>query len=286
MQKRFKVASRLKGGLLLALTPWLLNACVSSAPNVAYPVASPSPQGFGGQDGSLASLLTGSVVSSEEAQLRDTLKRQILLDFPIRVGVLFYDFESRLDAPDREALFDSLSTALEDSEQVRETIQIPTALIAQNTNLEQLRQIGARFQTDILVIVNASHDFALSNDQNLSFWDSFSEKAYYESKVKYEAIALDIFTGTLLSPFDAAISGERILIDALEPNAAQARYSYQKSVEEQAWKMLQEEALKRLGHLEQEVSRRQSEIEPDPNPEPSPSGDTAAEDNAAGGDAA
>ena len=252
-------------GLGLALIPFVLSACVSSAPSFVSSPLEPEQAPF--SEGGLSSLLTGSVVSEEEAQLRDTLKREIVLDFPIRVGVLFYQFDSRLDAPDREMFFEQMRGHLEGSKLVRETLQIPSSLVSRETNLDQLRQIAARFQTDILVLVNANHSFELSRDQNLSFWDSFSEKSFYESKVKYEAIALDVFTGTLLSPFDAAVTGERMLLDFADPNVAQERYAYQRGVEEQAWGMLMDEALQRLDTLAQDVERRQAEANAETNAE-------------------
>lgn len=236
-----------------------LGACTQAdmAPMTPYPKASPSAA-----PGSLADLLTGTVVNEAEQQLRDTLQRQIVLDFPIRLGVLFYQYSSQLDHSDREAAFKALQNHLNQADLISETVQLPDSLIRGGSSLESLRNLGARFQTDVLVLVTGAHRFERSRKQNLSFFDSFSDNAYYESEVQIEALALDIFTGTFLTPFSVAVKGESVLLDRAASDYAEQIYSYQKQVELQAWQHLQQEALERLQVLKRNVEARLSASRP------------------------
>ncbi|PKL75824.1 MAG: hypothetical protein CVV27_13430, partial [Candidatus Melainabacteria bacterium HGW-Melainabacteria-1] len=220
----------------------LLSACTTISPNVSSPSdygAAPRPEASGG----LASLLTGQVVSADEQQLRDIQKRQILLDFPVKVGVVFYNLNTRLEATDIETRFDAVSTAFKDSGLVRETLRMPSTLISSSVTIEELRRLGARFQTDIVVLVTGTHQFQKAKSQNLSFFDSFSDKAYFDSEVKFEAIALDVFTGILLSPFDAAAKASSVLLDQGAADYSNQAYQYQLRTETQAWEALQTEAI-------------------------------------------
>lgn len=252
-----------------------LSACTSSylgnsSPNMPYPEAAPS----GIPDGDLSSLLTGKVINEQEAQLRDTLKRKVLLDFPVKVGVMFYNFKSKLDAVDKEIVFKDLRSGLKNSGMISETIEIPQTLVG-SMNIENLRQVGARFQTDIIVLITGNHQFARSRDQSIGFFDSFSNSAYYQSEMKMEAIALDVFTGTLLSPFDTASKGEPILLDRSASDYAVKAYAYQKQVEAKAWKSMEIEALDRFAQLKINVEKTRQEMLANPSPQPSANSESA-----------
>ena len=275
--------TRFKLIALTALTAGMMAACgpaPNSMPSMSYPYPSasgtPSPQG-------LAALLTGQVVSSEEAQLRDIKSRQILLDFPVKVGFVYYNLDTRLEAADLKAQFDEVKSEFKNSGQVRETIQIPNTLVSGSVTIEELRKLGARFQCDIIVLLTGSHSFERAKSQNLSFFDSFSEKANYESKVKLDAIALDVFTGTLLSPFDAAVSGQPVLLDRAAADFADKSYKYQQETEAKAWLSLRTEALERLNQLKLDVDKRKAELanQPMPSPTPSPTVSPSPEPNPA-----
>lgn len=264
----------------------LLSACnTDNYASATYPNVAPSAAPGGQDAGALASLLTGQIVNEEEQLLRDTLKRQILLDFPIKVGVVFYQFQSELDTPDREANLEAIRQKLIDSGLVSELIEIPSSLLSGSTNIEELRRLGARFQTDILVLVSGQHIFSRARSQNISFWDSFSNKLYYESKVHFEAITLDVYTGTLLSPFEASTNGEATLMDPSSPTFAEDNYRYEKKVENQTWQDLGDEALNNLKQLEADVAKRKAEIaaaasaEPSAEPTPAPNDNSNAADN-------
>lgn len=242
----------------------LLGACTTSTYSSvsqdlpARPSAAPS--------GSLSSLLTGQVVSSEEQQLRDIKTRQILLDFPIKIGVVFYNLQSRLEETDLTWQYEDVAKGLKASGLVKETLRIPNALISNAVTIEELRRLGARFQCDLLVLVTGSHTFETSRNQNLSFLDSFSYKANYDSKIKFEAITLDVFTGTLLNPFDAVVQGGPFLLDRATPDFGQQRYKVEKDTETKAWEQLKTEALTNLQQLKADVAARKASLTASPVP--------------------
>ncbi|MGV3523272.1 MAG: hypothetical protein ACO1RX_03560 [Candidatus Sericytochromatia bacterium] len=248
------------------LVPLLLSACGPSPTSISYsdaagyPMPSASPSSV-----PLADLLTGQVISGDEQQLRDIQKRRIVLDFPIKVGVIYYQYQSKLDEADREKVFDDLSAALQADGRVRETIQIPSTLVGSSIGIEELRKLGARFQTDVVVLIGGSHDFERARNQNLSFFDSFSDKSVYESQVKLDAITLDVYTGTLLSPFNAAYKAQPITLDRAASTYQQQVYTYQQQAEVEAWKGLQQEAIERIQQLEADVKRNLATA-PSPTP--------------------
>jgi len=263
---------------LLLLTLSLVSCAPDEMPTTPM-TPSAEPSFDPGYNNSLGELLTGSVVTGEEQQLRDILKRQIVLDFPIKVGILFHRLNSKLDRSDHDAAFKSIQQQLEASGLVSEVVEMPEALLGNGgASLENLRRLGSRFQTDVLVLVSGSHQFQQARDQNLSFFDSFSDARYFESQVQFQAIALDIFTGTLLSPFRASHKGQP---ERFEPSAGDFKaktYAYQKTVENEVWQRFGAESLEHLKKLKSsvEASLREGRVETKPQPSPSPAAEPEA----------
>ena len=219
---------------------------------------------------SLARLLTGDVVSAQEAQLRDNLRREIVLDFPVRLGVVFFQLDSKLDPVDQEAVFKATREALEGTEMIKETVMIPASFAEDAGSLEALRTLGSRFQTDLLLVVTGKHAFELARAQREGFIESFGERGDYDSQVTLEAIALDVFTGTLLRPFAASAKGEVTTFDRSGAQFAADAYAYQKAVEDRAWEALNGEVLSGLEQLEVRVERARNSIRNSINAEVTP----------------
>ncbi len=249
--------------MLRCLWPFILTTCLLSACGsgdfAATVPGSAHPEPIAGTDstgGGLANLLTGQVVNSQEQQLRDNLKREIVLNFPIRVGVVYYQLNSQLDKVDQESVFDAARETFESTNGVKETVLIPPTFSAGAQNFETLRTLGSRFQTDILLVITGSHQFGPGRQQQVGFLDSFSNNIAYESNITLEAIAIDVFTGTLLRPFEASARGERIRLDRQQVDFDDRAYAYQKEVEEKAWTDLQEEVVQGLNQLKKDVEER------------------------------
>lgn len=245
----------------------LISACSSSPSYVDAPSAYPSSAPSSGSAG-LASLLTGQVINEQEQQLRDNLQRQIVLDFPIRVGVVYYQLNSRLDKVDQEAIFNQARETFATSGIVKETLLIPQSFVGSSQSLEEIRSLGSRFQTDVLIIVTGNNDFSPSRQQQVGFFDSFSNNTAYESQVSLEAIALDVYTGTLLKPFEASAKGERISFDDQSRDFQDKSYAYQKAVENKAWTALQSQVVDGLRQLKADVDARLDSVDVQPSPSP------------------
>jgi len=264
----------MKKFLPLLLIPGLLSglsACnptsYSSVSPLSAPMPSTSPNGS-----SLSTLLGESVISKEELQLRDTLKRKIELKFPIRVGVVYYSYTSQLESQDQQQIFEQVQKSFKDSGLIRETFQIPASLLGSNANVDTLRQLGARFQADVVVIVSGSHQFERARSQSLSFFDSFTDKANYESTVMIDAIGLDIYSGTFISPLRSVVKTTPQVFDRSAPDFSSSAYTFRKEAEAAVWKELNVKFLDSLKALKQEIESRPPESpSPSATPTPSPS---------------
>ncbi len=118
-------------------------------------------------------------------------------------------------------------------------------------------------------MITGSHSFEKSKNQTLTFFDSFSDKANYESQVKLDAIALDVYTGTMLSPFDSATKGGPFLLDRSSPDYAKQAYAKQVETEGKAWDALSTEAVERLEQLKADVAKNRASL-PTASPVPMP----------------
>jgi hypothetical protein len=264
----------MKKYLSLLLIPGLLTSLTGCGPapsSIGYPnIASPSASPDSGNS-PLSSLLAESVISKEELQLRDTLKRKIELKFPIRIGVIYYSYTSQLESQEQQKIFEQVQKSFKDSGLIRETFQIPSSLLGNNANVDTLRQLGARFQADVVVIVSGSHQFEKARNQSLSFFDSFTDKANYESTVTIDAIGLDIFSGTFLSPLRSVIKTNPEAFDRSAPDYSSKTYAFRKEAETQVWQDMSTKFLDSLKSLKTEIENRPPEPAPSATPIPTPS---------------
>lgn len=248
-----------------------LSACTSGYSTSIAPMAAPSAMPDSARS-PLSSLLGESVISKEELQLRDTLKRKIDLKFPIRIGVIYYSYTSQLESQDQQKIFEQIQANFKDSGLIRETFQIPSTLLGSGANIDTLRQLGARFQADIVVIVSGSHQFERAKSQTLSFLDSFTDKTYYESTVTIDAIGLDIFSGTFLSPLRSVLKTTPQVLDRSAPDFSSSSYTLKKEAEATVWKDMGTKFLESLKALKQEIESRPPESPaPSATPTPTPS---------------
>lgn len=261
----------MKRYLPLLLIPGLLSglsACSSPIFGASVvPMSAPSASGMPGGT-ALSTLLGESVITKEELQLRDTLQRKIELKFPIRVGVVYYSYTSQLESQDQQVIFEQVQKSFKDSGLIKETFQIPASLLGSNANVDTLRQLGARFQADVVVIVSGSHQFDRARSQSLSFFDSFTDKANYESTVSIDAIGLDIFSGTFISPLRSVVKTTPQIFDRSAPDFSSTAYAFRKEAETKVWQELNVKFLDSLKNLKQEIENRPP-VSATPTPTPS-----------------
>lgn len=255
-----------KEPLYFVISLWLLQGCSGFGPSpTSASIAMPSPASEPGSP-NLANLLQGGAISNEELQLREVLRRPTQLKFPVKVGVLLFYYRSALANDDQKTLLEKSATELKQSGLVSDLILIPASLIQTNTNIETLRQIGSRFQVDVLLLTTGSTEFRKAAQQPLSFADQFTDKAYWESLTKLEVLALDIYSGTFLRPFTLATRNGPQVLDRADISYSSMVYDLKKQAEQGAWQQLQTEFLAAL----QKIKERPPV--PSPTPTPTPSG--------------
>lgn len=221
--------------LALTLLPILLAGCPAAAPTGVPGMAGGS---FGSARGGLSDIVAGSVVTREEQELRDIQTRQTALAFPVKIGVLFFEYDSALKAEDRQAALDDARTKLIETGHVREVFQIPSNFLRGGESLDALRKIAARFQADVLLIVSGDASFQRADTQNNAFWDIFSNTTNYEARMALSGLGLDVYAGTFMTPLAVATKAGPA---ALEPGAANfsaERYKLERQAETEAFAQL------------------------------------------------
>lgn len=247
-----------------------LISCNTGYLNSSSMPALPSSAPSASDKSALAQLIGDSIMSKEELQLRDTLQRTIDLKFPIRVGVIYYGYTSQLEAKDQELLFEAAQNRLQQSGLIRDIFQIPSSLLGSGANIDTIRQLGARFQTDIVMIVSGSHTFEKSRSQPLSFFDSFTDRMYYQSHITLDVIALDIFSGTFLNPLRSVLQTEPTLFDRSAADFQSQTYQFRRDAESKVWQDLQEKFITTLKNLKQTIENRKTSPLPSPSVTPFP----------------
>ena len=236
----------------------------------AYPSAAPSVA-----PDALAQLIGQESLSPEERRIRDNLARDIKLDFPIKIAVLFYN-ASQLNPSDQQKIFDGLKTTFKDSQMVRETIQIPANIVS-SLSMDFMRQLGSRFKADILLVVSGRHEFGRSPSQKLGFFDMFSDTTFYESNVQLTGLAIDIYTGAYLNPLSTATQAGPKSMSPSDTNFSGSTYALKKEAEDTAWTRLGKDFIDMLTEVKRESDNLpprpeepQTTASPSPQPTPNP----------------
>lgn len=176
--------------------PLLLSACSGRAGLETYPVPNaPMPIGSAG----LSGLVGGS--SGTDAGLVDLLNRQPGVTFPVRLGVLFLNYSDPLKPEDQQTLMDGITKDVVAAGQVRSVVQIPATLVNATDSVDTLRSLAARFQVDLLLLVSGSNDTAAAPDQPAQGLFGGAGTSY-ESRTTLSGLALGVYSGTFLTPFE------------------------------------------------------------------------------------
>lgn len=233
----------------LLLLPLLLSACPAASPTGT----TPAPGAFGSARGGLSDIVAGNVITREEQELRDIQTRQTALTFPVKIGVLFFEYDSALKVEDRQAAIDAARTELIKTGHVREVFQIPSNFLRGGESLDGLRKVAARFQADVLLIVSGDASFQRADDQTFGFWDMFSNKAKYEARMAMSGLGLDVYAGTFMTPLQVATVAGPATIEPADANFAAERYKLQKQAESEAFGKLREQLATGLGVKRAEI---------------------------------
>jgi len=223
---------------LLAL-PLALAACPASPASTGVPYFGASAAPHEG----LSGLVSGSVITKDEKELRDIQQRTTALAFPVKVGVLFFEYRSELKAEDRQAALDDARTQLLATGNVRDVFPVPGTFLTGRESLDDLRKLAARFQADVLLVVSGETDFGPADAQDpTGFWDMFgTPKTKYEARMSLTGLGLDVFAGTFMTPLAAAKKAGPVALDRGTDLYTAERYKLLRQAELEAFASLREQ---------------------------------------------
>lgn len=252
---------------LLILTPVLL--ALAGCPQAQNPtglpyLGSPIPNA----SASPASTGLGSLVqeaTAAEQELANNLNTPLTMAFPIRLGILFYNYTPALKPEDQQTVLNQMKTELAATGLVRSTAQIPSSLVRQGDSLETLRKLVSRFQVDTLLVISGENKFERAGAQNLGFFDQFSNKAAYESRTALTALGMNVVTGRFMLPFQAAGGSGPTVLNPDDSNFAAQAYDVKKDAETKALNRLKLDFITALQNVQSGTPA------PVPTPTPSPS---------------
>lgn len=261
------MAARLVRLAPLALA-FVLAACsspIASMPGMTTRAPSPSAGGLAGLVGE------SSVVSAEEAELRDLQRRPTAIAFPSKVGVLFYQYNDPLKKEDHQALLDNLAKEMVATGLVSTVAPIPSNLVRPGDSLDALRKLAARFQVDVLLLVSGSQTFDRADEQPAAGIFNFGSQTSYEARSTLTGLAVGVYSGTFLTPYEVVGKNGP---ETLDPNAGTFgadQYRIRKAAHEAALKRLKDDFMAGLGR-----TKAAQDAAPPASPAPSPSPSPAA----------
>lgn len=199
--------------LILSISP-LVFSCSTVTPSVGVsreyasaPSASPSAVPFGGLDNLKLGILPGTNLSDDEKKLVDIMSRQIKPVFPLRLGVLLYREYSSIDDKLRKEVYTKFIEKLKSNPDIAIVQELPSSLVGNNSNIEDLRKLAARFQVSNLLIINDTYQIARESKNNiLTPIDIVSGMRNWESTANIEVFSLDVLNGVFVSTINSNIT--------------------------------------------------------------------------------
>jgi hypothetical protein len=200
--------------LMFAISP-IIMSCNASNPTMSagiaeYPSASPSTAPMT-SDNSLNNLklgvLPGTNLSDDEKRLADVMARKITPIFPLRLGVLLYKSISSIDEKLRKENYNKFIEKLKLNSDVSLIQEIPSSLLGNTTDIEDLRRLAARFQVSNLLIINDAYQIARESKTSiLTPIDIVSGMRNWESTSNIEVFSLDVLNGVFVSTINSNIT--------------------------------------------------------------------------------
>lgn len=162
-----------------------------------YPSASASPPP------NLSSLQAGVVpdttLSEQERKLAGLLVRETVPVFPLKIGVFLYRSSTDLDEGARKEYFNNFIENLKKSSNIGQITNISSQLINSNPSLEEIRNLGARFQVSSVLVINERYDTPIESRNSLvTPIDYLTGMRTWESFSNLEVYSLDILNGIFI----------------------------------------------------------------------------------------
>ncbi|GIW21503.1 MAG: hypothetical protein KatS3mg068_0510 [Candidatus Sericytochromatia bacterium] len=200
----------MKKNFLKILSPLLFFSyfsCVNSPTNppsysdIAIPKATPSALPYSSiLDNLKPGTLPGSVTSPEEQQLIDLMNRKVNLTFPLKLGVLL--LQENIDSIDnlkRKELLSKYIEHLKSNNNISDVIEIPSSLISRTSTIEDIRKLAARFQVNLLIIINDTYESPYNDkEKDLTPLEIISNINYFKTKSNMEVFVIDIVSGVFV----------------------------------------------------------------------------------------
>ncbi|MFP5503133.1 MAG: hypothetical protein ACLGIN_11645, partial [Candidatus Sericytochromatia bacterium] len=206
-----------------------------------------------------------------EAELKENLDTPLTLPFPIRLGVLFFNYSPTIQPEDQQTALATMRQDLIATGQVKTMVKIPSTLVGPNDSLETIRRLVSRFGVDTVLIVSGTHDFQRSDSQSTGFFDGFSNKANYEARTTLTALGMNVLTGRFMAPLTAVGKVGPETLNPDEGNFSGKRYELQKGAELMAMTELKTQfaaALKLIDSAPAPEASPAASPTPEPTPEP------------------
>lgn len=196
----------------------LLAACTTPMPGTpaAYP-AMPRASAPGFSEAFSGLIGTNGAVTTDEAEVRELLKRTTAIPFPARLGTMFLNYDPPITEEEKMSIMEKFGEDLRASGLVKTAAMVPNSL-GMGPNVEGLRKLAARLQMDVLLLVNGTSEFKRSDVQPGGWFSAFSNAANFEARTSLVAFYLDVYSGTVLAPITALGSTAPTLLDPTAGN--------------------------------------------------------------------
>lgn len=245
----------------------LLSGCPQSptAPGLPY-MGSPAPVASG--EAGLGSLVQEATAAEQE--LANNLNTPLTMSFPVRLGILFYNYGPALKPEDQQTVLNQMRAELAATGQVRSTAVIPSSLVRKGDSLETLRKVVSRFQVDTLLVISGENKFERAAAQNLGFFDQFSNKTAYEARTSLTALGMNVVTGRFMLPFQAAGGAGPTVLNPDDANFAGQAYELKKEAETEALNRLKADFITALKNVQAGTPAPAATPTPSPSPTATP----------------
>lgn len=257
------------------LTLLLLLAAVGCAPSrsamptgvlpPAYPSATP---------GALGSLVQEGAAGQNEIQ--QNLNAPIQINFPVRLGILFYGFTPELKPDHLQEVMTTLDTELKATGLVATTTTIPASLTRPGDSLENLRKLASRFGVDMVLLVQGNTYVERANTQPGGFFDQFGNRVNYESRSVLTGLGLSVLSGRFTQPLQAVGKEGPQALNPEDPSFLAAQYDLKKGAESKALVEMKNQLKESLEAIKATQAGAPApsaspSVSPSPSPTPTPS---------------
>ena len=216
--------------LLSRLLPALFTGALITGCNVPH-LPPPTPQAY--PSPMPASNLSELVKAQTETQneIQENLNTPVRPETPMRVALLYRGFTPLLKPEDQQAAIAQLTQELQASGLVSTLTLVPPSLVGPSDDLETMRKIASRFQSNVLLIVTGgtSVDLAVEQPQGM-----FTNATSLVARTVLTGLAVDVLSGRFLAPIEVVGKAGPSTVNP-DGSAAETRYQLEKGAETQAF---------------------------------------------------